>query len=259
MGETFYTILRVDQDADSSAIRRAYRSQVKECHPDVSDDPDAGERFKRLTTARDTLLDPDERSAYDRLGHDAYVRQHVESAVWQPSPAATGSESTPAGDSDTGDLWSGSRSRSRSGSSGRHSTAESADRRQSDPREAGRSGGSAADNRSRTGEPHRRDRRRGRSRKQEDWQRASNAYRRTETGTVVRSSPLKAAFGAVGRLGPWLFIHLALVASALVTTWFMLDRPGTDPALAAATGLFSLLLVGVTLILSLVHLLTELS
>jgi len=29
---------------------------VKECHPDVSDDPTAPERFKRLTTARNVLL-----------------------------------------------------------------------------------------------------------------------------------------------------------------------------------------------------------
>jgi hypothetical protein len=56
MGETFYTALGVDGDADGDAIRRAYRDLVKECHPDVSDDPTAPERFKRLTTARNVLL-----------------------------------------------------------------------------------------------------------------------------------------------------------------------------------------------------------
>jgi DnaJ-domain-containing protein 1 len=53
MGETFYTALGVDGDADGDGIRRAYRDLVKECHPDVSDDPTAPER---LTTARNVLL-----------------------------------------------------------------------------------------------------------------------------------------------------------------------------------------------------------
>lgn len=68
MGETFYSVLGVGDDADRETIRQAYRSHVKEIHPDVSDSPDAGQRFKQITTARDVLLDEDERGRYDQLG-----------------------------------------------------------------------------------------------------------------------------------------------------------------------------------------------
>ena len=73
MADTYYDVLGVSPDADQAAIRAAYREKVKETHPDVSDDPDAGERFKRITRAEEVLGDEDERARYDRLGHDAYV------------------------------------------------------------------------------------------------------------------------------------------------------------------------------------------
>ena len=73
MADTYYDVLGVPPDADQEAIRSAYREKVKETHPDVSDDPDAGERFKRVTRAEKVLGDEDERATYDRLGHEAYV------------------------------------------------------------------------------------------------------------------------------------------------------------------------------------------
>ncbi|MFB6073624.1 MAG: DnaJ domain-containing protein [Haloarculaceae archaeon] len=80
MAATFYAALGVTREADEETIRRAYRERAKACHPDVSDDPDARAQFKRLTTARDVLLDADARSRYDRLGHETYVRRHVDGA-----------------------------------------------------------------------------------------------------------------------------------------------------------------------------------
>ncbi|WP_121816199.1 MULTISPECIES: DnaJ domain-containing protein [Halostella] len=73
MADTYYDVLGVPPDADQDAVRAAYREKVKETHPDVSDDPDASERFKRVTRAEEVLGDEDERARYDRLGHDAYV------------------------------------------------------------------------------------------------------------------------------------------------------------------------------------------
>jgi molecular chaperone DnaJ len=73
MARTFYDVLGVDEDAEKGEIRRTYRSKAKEHHPDVSDDPDAAERFKRINRAAEVLGDPAERKRYDRLGHDAYV------------------------------------------------------------------------------------------------------------------------------------------------------------------------------------------
>lgn len=95
MGETFYSALGVDPDADTERIKEAYRGLVKDHHPDVSDDDDAAEMFKRLTEARDVLVDPSSRSRYDRLGHDTYVSRHLDSNAWTADePAARSGDGT---------------------------------------------------------------------------------------------------------------------------------------------------------------------
>jgi hypothetical protein len=60
------------------------------------------------------------------------------------------------------------------------------------------------------------------------------------------------------RTGSWLFIHLALVVSALVTSWSMIGYASSGPAGTLATGLFSLLLVAIVLLLSALHILLKL-
>lgn len=97
MVETFYGVLGVAPDADDQTIVRAYRDRAKDCHPDVSDSPDATAQFKRLTTAKEVLVDETERARYDRLGHEAYVSQCVECSGWTvegESSAAAGGTST---------------------------------------------------------------------------------------------------------------------------------------------------------------------
>lgn len=74
MSEDFYEVLGVDRDASEEEIEQAFRKQAAQHHPDVSDDPDAEERFKRIQKAKDVLTDEEKRSAYDRLGHDRFVQ-----------------------------------------------------------------------------------------------------------------------------------------------------------------------------------------
>lgn len=88
MAESYYDVLGVDRDASQDEIEDAYREKVKETHPDVSDAPDASERFREVTRAEEVLGDADERARYDRLGHDAYVR-HIHGGN------AAGSEQSP--------------------------------------------------------------------------------------------------------------------------------------------------------------------
>lgn len=49
-----YATLGLDPDADDEAVRRAYREQVKEVHPDRGGDE---ERFKQVTAAYERLTD----------------------------------------------------------------------------------------------------------------------------------------------------------------------------------------------------------
>ena len=72
MSEDFYDALGVSSDASAEEIKQAYRKKATEYHPDVSDDPDAEEKFKRIQKAKQVLTDEDKRQAYDRMGHDRF-------------------------------------------------------------------------------------------------------------------------------------------------------------------------------------------
>ena len=72
MSEDFYEILGVSRDADEEEIQQAYRQKATEYHPDVSDDPNAEEKFKQIKKAKEVLTDEEKRQAYDRMGHDQF-------------------------------------------------------------------------------------------------------------------------------------------------------------------------------------------
>ncbi|WP_436902089.1 J domain-containing protein [Halovenus halobia] len=247
MGETFYTILEVSPDADDGTVRRAYRRAVKECHPDVSDDPAAGERFKRLTTARDVLLDADERKTYDRLGHANYVDQHVDTSVWA---AVEDARTTNTSTQTTGPAWSTSTTHTDAGTtSTTNSSGQQRDAQQSTE--------------SQTTTSRRQRRWNGRQHSRADggydrpWQRAPDAYQRTQT--TRRTASQTSVLEAVRSIGPWLFIHFVLLTSALATSGSLLSRVDANPMGTVATGLFSVLIVAVVLLLSFLHILTEVS
>ena len=63
----FYQVMGVDRGADGTAIKKAYRQLVKECHPDTHPgDRQAEERFKRIAEAYAVLSDEEKRKQYDQ-------------------------------------------------------------------------------------------------------------------------------------------------------------------------------------------------
>ena len=70
----YYDILGVSKDSSADEIKKAYRKQAVEWHPDKhKDNKEAAEkRFKEINEAYQVLSDADKRSAYDRFGHQAF-------------------------------------------------------------------------------------------------------------------------------------------------------------------------------------------
>lgn len=64
----YYEILGVPHDADTDAVKRAYRQLALQYHPDRNPAPDAAEKFKEATEAYEVLRDPEKRAIYDRYG-----------------------------------------------------------------------------------------------------------------------------------------------------------------------------------------------
>ena len=58
----YYRTMGVSRDAKADEIKRSYRRLARKFHPDVSDEPDAEERFKEVQEAYEVLKDPEKRA-----------------------------------------------------------------------------------------------------------------------------------------------------------------------------------------------------
>lgn len=63
----YHEILNIPHSATEAQIKNAYRALARKYHPDVSTEPDAEEKFIRITEAYDALLSPIPIEVYDEL------------------------------------------------------------------------------------------------------------------------------------------------------------------------------------------------
>ena len=69
----YYEVLGVGRDADADVLKKAYRKQAMQYHPDRNPgDAEAEARFKEAAEAYEVLKDPQKKGAYDRFGHAAF-------------------------------------------------------------------------------------------------------------------------------------------------------------------------------------------
>ena len=211
MGESLYHLLGVDRDADEASIRRAYRERIKNAHPDVSDDPDAAAEFKRLTTAREVLLDDGARARYDRLGHEGYVAAELDDDLW------TGRSEGPADPDPKSSTWE-------TGNAAWRRDGPTRARGQQSPSAGVTDGGSATATGTETTSGRHRYRARG-----------------VETET---RSPLDRIRASLSSMGPWLFVHAVFLVSAAGASGSLAASTVSIPALSLplGTGLFGLAL-----------------
>ena len=66
----FYEVLGVEKSSSDADIKKAYRKQAKQYHPDMNpDDKTAEAKFKEVNEAYEILSDPQKRARYDQYGH----------------------------------------------------------------------------------------------------------------------------------------------------------------------------------------------
>jgi len=70
----YYDVLGVSKDASADEIKKAYRKQALNWHPDRNKDnkEEAEKKFKEINEAYQILSDPQKKSAYDQFGHSAF-------------------------------------------------------------------------------------------------------------------------------------------------------------------------------------------
>jgi molecular chaperone DnaJ len=65
----YYELLGISRGADEGEIKKAFRRLARELHPDVSEAPDAQDRFREVVEAYEVLSNVETRELYDRYGH----------------------------------------------------------------------------------------------------------------------------------------------------------------------------------------------
>ncbi|MEX0943405.1 MAG: DnaJ C-terminal domain-containing protein [Pseudomonadales bacterium] len=63
----YYKVLGIEPTATQEEIKRTYKKLARKYHPDVSDEPDAQQKFQEVSEAYEVLKNKDKRAEYDEL------------------------------------------------------------------------------------------------------------------------------------------------------------------------------------------------
>lgn len=279
MATSFYGVLGVVPDADAAAIRRGYRERVMDVHPDVNDAPDADAEFRRLTTARDTLLDESERNRYDRLGHRVYVQRHSDCSAWTSMLEETRDRTRTTGSA----AESNTRvSRESAESNANASTTANESRRSwraQDWASTTGTGGSqsttsenrtyerTATARGRTSKASERTARKGEKTNPQSvggsyatssfWE-SQRVGERRETGRRRRAPLATRLIRGLRELGPWVLVHVVFLTIAAGTCWYVYAIVLSDGATSLPLLLALIGEVVLAVVLSTIHVFTRL-
>jgi len=90
----YYDILGVSKNASQEELKRAYRKQALEWHPDRNKSPEAEKRFKEINEAYEVLSDGEKKAAYDQFGHAAFEPGGMGAGGFAGGPFAGGQTRT---------------------------------------------------------------------------------------------------------------------------------------------------------------------
>ncbi|OBZ91286.1 DnaJ subfamily B member 14 [Choanephora cucurbitarum] len=83
-GRDYYKVLSVERSATDAQIKKAYRKQALQFHPDKNSAPGADEAFKLVAKAFDVLSDSNKRAIHDEGGDIDNNRGRTSNSYYQP-------------------------------------------------------------------------------------------------------------------------------------------------------------------------------
>lgn len=72
MSEDFYNALGVSQNASKGEIKNVCRKKAAKYHPDIFDEDDAKEEFKKVQKTKEMFADDKKWQIYDQVGHERF-------------------------------------------------------------------------------------------------------------------------------------------------------------------------------------------